>query len=338
MKIYTDAAQAAPTIAERIAAADRILILTHINPDGDAIGSLLAVWHALHALGKQVLPLASSPLPGYAQWLPGVEHIRVYEPGMPFPDVELAILVDTASLERVGRIYHDHQSALAALPLIIVDHHVTNDGPGSVNLIMSTAAATCELLHALFVAMGVSISADIATCLLLGLATDTQSFQTNSTTAQSLRTAAELLDAGADHIRVVHEVHYALPVQTILLIGMALAAMRHHGVLAWTTITLAMMETTGAEDEAIDEVVRLMQRIAGIQALVMFKERYDGTTKISLRAKPPIDVATLARVWGGGGHSQAAGATLLMPPEQAEREVIPRLRALAESADKHDSA
>src|SRR2546423_14512146 len=99
--IYDDAAQAAPVIAERIAAADRILILTHINPDGDAIGSLLGLWHALQALGKQAIPLASSSLPSYVEWLPGAEHIQVYHYGMEFTDVDLALLADTASLAAV---------------------------------------------------------------------------------------------------------------------------------------------------------------------------------------------------------------------------------------------
>src|SRR5262249_19712249 len=105
--IYDDAAQAAPAITDHIAAAERILILTHITPDGDAIGSLLGVWHMLQALGKQVLPIASSPPPSYAGWLPGADAIRVYQHGTPFPDVDLAILVDTASLARIGRIYDD---------------------------------------------------------------------------------------------------------------------------------------------------------------------------------------------------------------------------------------
>ena len=328
MTLYNDATQAAPAIAERIAKADRILILTHINPDGDAIGSLLGMWHALRALGKQALPLASSPLPSYTEWLPGAEHINVYQAGQALPEADLAILLDTASLMRVGRIYEEHATALAALPAVIIDHHVTNDGAATLNLIRPVAASTCELLFELFQAMGLTVTPEIATCLLLGLTTDTQSFQTSATTAETLRAAAGLLEHGADYMRVVHEVYFALPSNSATLIGMALADMRREGPLAWTTVTQAMMRATGAEDEAADEVVRMMQRIAGVRALVLFKERYDGTTKISLRALPPIDVASLARAWGGGGHTQASGATLLMPPDQAANEVLPRLRSL----------
>jgi phosphoesterase RecJ-like protein len=328
MTLYNDATQAAPAIAERLARANRILILTHINPDGDAIGSMLGMWHMLRALGKQAYPLASSPLPSYALWLPGAEHIQVYQSAQALPEADLAILLDTASLTRVGRIYDEHAAALAALPIVIVDHHVTNDGAGILNLIRPAAASTCELLLALFQAMDVPVTAATATCLLLGLTTDTQSFQTSATTAQTLRAAAGLLDLGADHLRVVHEVYFALPASSTTLIGMALAEMCCEGPLAWTTVTQAMMRATGAEDEAADEVVRLMQRVAGVRVVALFKERYDGTTKISLRSHPPIDVASLAQSWGGGGHAQASGATLLMPPAQAANEILPRLRTL----------
>jgi bifunctional oligoribonuclease and PAP phosphatase NrnA len=328
MTLYNNATQAAPVIAERLAEANRILILTHINPDGDAIGALLGMWHALQALGKHAIPLASSPLPSYALWLPGVEQIQVYQPAQALPAADMAILLDTASLPRVGRVYDEHATALAALPIVIVDHHVTNDGAGMLNLIRPAAASTCELLLGLFQAMGLSITPAMATCLLLGLTTDTQSFQTSATSAETLRAAASLLELGADQARVVHEVYFALPASSAVLIGLALAEMRRDGPLAWTTVTQAMMRATDAEDEAADEVVRMMQRVAGVRALALFKERHDGTTKISLRSQPPIDVASLAQIWGGGGHAQASGATLLMPPAQAAHEVLPRLREL----------
>lgn len=328
MTVFMNADQAAPAIAAQIDRAHRILILTHINPDGDAIGSLLGMWHALRLLGKDSLPLASSPLPVYAKWLPGADQIKVYEQGMAFPDVDLVIMVDTATLMRVGRIYDEHAQALLSLPIAIVDHHVTNDGAGTVNLITPEAASTCELLYDLFRAMGITIAPAMATCLLMGVTTDTQSFQTSATTAESLRVAADLLELGADQKRIVHEVYYALPASSAALIAQAMIDMRRDGPIAWTRVTLAMMRATGADDEAVDEVVRMMQRVAGVQALAMFKERQGGTTKISLRSSQPINVANLATRWGGGGHAQAAGATLMMSPEQAEREVLPLLRAL----------
>jgi phosphoesterase RecJ-like protein len=326
--IYTNIADAAPAVAQLIAEARRIVILTHINPDGDAIGSMLGAWHALSALGKTATPLATVPLPSYALWLPGIERVSVYARGTPFPEADLLLMVDTASLSRAGIIYEEHAQTLTRLPTLIVDHHVTNDGSGTLNVIMPTAASTCELLYRLFQAMRVPINSELATCLLLGLTTDTQSLQTNSTSADSLRVAADLLELGADHRRVVQEVYYALPASSAALIGLGLNMMRLDGAIAWTTVTQEMMRSTGAEEEAGDELVRVLQRIAGVKALVLFKERSDGTTKISLRSKPPFNVAALAQRWGGGGHAQAAGATLPIPPAAAADEVLPFLRAL----------
>ncbi|MFO7170767.1 MAG: DHH family phosphoesterase [Chloroflexota bacterium] len=329
--IYTDPVQAAEPFAQQIRAAQRVLLLTHLNPDGDAIGSLLGMWHALQALGKPALALALPPLPFYTHWLPGLDQVQLYSPGDSLPACDLVIMVDTATTARTGVIAEEHAATLASLPIAIVDHHVTNDGAGTLNLIDPHAASTCELLYGLFRAMDVPITPQIATCLLLGHTTDTQSYQTSSTTPASLQVAAALLAAGADHASIVREVYYALPSSSARLIGLALSGLQVRDRVAWTTVTQAMMETSGAEDEAADEVLRVMQRIGEARVLALFKERRDGTTKLSLRSRAPLDVARLAQHWGGGGHAQAAGATLALPPAQAEAEVLPLLHRLVEA-------
>lgn len=326
--IYTNPFEAAPAITQQLSKAQRIVILTHVNPDGDAIGSMLAVYHVLQALGKEVYPLASSALPNYVHWLPEADQITVCERGMTFPEADLIVMVDTATLDRIGPVYDEAAQKLIQLPIVIVDHHVTNNGHGTVDFIDSTAASTCEMLFQLFSAMELPITPDIATCLLLGLTTDTQSFQTSSTRAESLHVGAELLKHGADQRRIIQEVYYMIPASSAALIGHALYNLHIEGPIAWTIITQDMMHITQAEDEAGDEITRIMQRIAGIQALVVFKERVDGTTKISLRSQPAFNVAALAQEWGGGGHSQAAGATLFMPPSEAVQKIVPQLHAL----------
>jgi bifunctional oligoribonuclease and PAP phosphatase NrnA len=328
--LYTDPAQAAEPFARQIDAADRILLLTHLNPDGDAIGSLLAMWHALRALGKDAVPLALPPLPFYTSELPGIDQLVLYRRGDALPECDLVIMLDTASPGRLGAISEEHAATLAARPLAIIDHHVTNDGGGALNLINPAAASTCELLFRLLGAMGAPVSPELATCLLLGHTTDTQSFQTSSTTPASLRVAAELVERGADQPAVIRNVYYALPATSARLVGLALARLQVADGVAWTTVSQAMMAESGAEDEAADEVVRVMQRIGEARAMVLFKERGDGTTKISLRARAPINVATFAQRWGGGGHAQASGATLSVTPAEAEAEVLPLLRALVE--------
>lgn len=333
--IYNDPTNAAGPIAERIAAAQHILLLTHVNPDGDAIGALLGVWHALGALGKQRTALVMPPLPGYTLWLPGVEAIALYQSGSSLPPADLVIMVDTASLERIGAIGEEHAATLGALPLIVIDHHVTNDGGATLNLIDAAAASTCDLLYRLFDAMHVPISPALASCLLLGLTTDTQSFQTSATRPASLRAAAALLEAGADHKHVIDAVYYELPPNSAALIGHALAGMHFEAGVAWLTVTRTMMDATNAEDEASDEVIRVLQRIGAARVMALFKERRDGTTKISLRSRAPLNVAAIAQRWGGGGHAQAAGATLNMPPAEAIAAVIPLLKLLVQTNTPH---
>lgn len=324
--IETRPAAAAPAIREHLAPAQRILLLTHVNPDGDAIGSMLGLWHVLRALGKIAVPLASSALPGYVMTLPGIQHVQVYKPGTPLPDSDLVWMVDTADLNRVGPIYDDHAEELARRPLIIVDHHATNVGGGQVNLIDAEAASCAELLTDLLHAMEAPISAEAATCLLLGIISDTQSYQTSSTRPQSLRTSAALLEAGADQEAVTHTLYYATPYSTAHLLGLSLGQLQHEDGLVWTHISQAMMRQTGADDGAYDDVVAVMQRIAGMRICVLFKERADGNVKLSLRSTPGIDVSAIASMWGGGGHRQAAGATLKMGLEAARQEVLPLLR------------
>jgi len=327
MMIYTDPVAAAPAFTQQLAQAQRILLLTHINPDGDAIGSLLGAFHVLQAIGKEPIPVAASTLPLYSAALAGVEHVAIYRSGDALPDADLIWMLDTASLERVGQIYRDHGPAMTARPLMIVDHHVTNDGAGDLNLIQPAAASCADLLFRLFVAMDLPISPAAATCLLLGTTTDTQSFQTSVTTSQTLRTAADMLDAGADQRLVVNAVYFSMPVETVQLSGIALGLLRCEGGLLWARISQEMLLATGAADEATDEAIIRMQRVRGMRVSALFKERADGTVKISLRSAPGINVAQIAQTWGGGGHAQAAGADLPMGLDEAEAVVLPLLRA-----------
>lgn len=323
--IYTNPADAVKALMDLLDRSQRVLLLSHINPDGDAIGSMLAMWHVLRNQGKQPIALASSPIPDCTRVLPGVEHVQVYDHGMSLPESDLICLVDVANLKRVGPMYDDHTTTLMSRPLMIIDHHVTNTGEGKINLIDSHSASCANLIERLIAALEVPMTPDIATCLLMGLITDTQSFQTSSTDTEALRSAARLLEAGADHRQVVHAVYYSNPYSTVHLMGLALGQIQREGTLVWTHISQDMMSRTGAEDEASDSVVNIMQRIEGVRACALFKERQNGETKISLRSSPGIDVATIAKIWEGGGHTQAAGAILPVPPKQAEQQVLPEL-------------
>lgn len=322
----TDPTTAAAPIAQQIAAASAILLLTHVSPDGDAIGSMLGLWHALNDSGKKALPLASSALPSYVMNLPGIEHVTVYQSGQKLPEHDLVIMVDTASLSRVALVFEEHREELLSKPIIIIDHHATNDGAASLNLIDSERASCAELVYDLLKAMGLPISAASATCLQMGIITDTQSYQTHSTNGESLRVSAELLPLGADQRQIVHDVYFNSSYNNLIAIGRALGEMQREGEILWANLTQELLRSTGAEDDVSDDIVKMMQRCSDGRICVLFKERYDGTVKISLRSHPGFDVSVVAQTWGGGGHRQAAGATLKMGLEDARREVLARLR------------
>lgn len=326
--IHTRVEAAAPAFRAQLAQAERILLLTHVNPDGDAIGSVLGAWHALQEWGKTPLALLASPAPSYTLVLPGSDALQVYQTGTPLPAYDLIWMLDTASPERVGLIAEEHLAALLTGPLIITDHHVTNVGAGVVNLIDPQAASNADLLFRLLRAMDIPVSPTAATCLYFGMTTDTQSFQTSATRPQTLRTASELLEAGADHRTIIDAIYFSQSESTLRLTSMVLAGLQREGPLLWARVTLADLAAAGAGDEAADDTIGRLQRVEGMRACVLFKERRDGTVKISLRSVPGVDVAALAQRWGGGGHTQAAGATLPMSLAEAEPVVLAALREL----------
>lgn len=324
--IYTEPSEAAPAIADALNQAHRILVLAHENPDGDAIGSMLGLWHALRDRGKEAIALAP-PVPPYTRVLPGVEEIVIYEPGMELPRADLVCLLDCSRLQRIGAIYTEHAAALGDLPLVVVDHHVTNEGAGTVNLINPQSASCADLLYRLLLALDAPITPAIASCLLLGLTSDTQSFQMSNTNSQAHEAAADLLRAGADHQSIIRAIVFSTTYETNRLIGLALSQLQREGGLIWTHVSQDMMAASGAGDDATDDVTVQLQRVAGARVCVLFKERpARNQVKISLRAMEDIDVAAIARKWGGGGHTRASGATLDMPLAEAQREVLAVVR------------
>lgn len=326
--IYTEVSAAAPAFRTKLAEAHQILLLTHINPDGDAIGSVLGAYHTLKAAGKTPHVLLASPAPSYTLSLPASAAMHVYQRGEALPTYDLIWMLDTASPQRVGLIAEEHHEALLAGPLLITDHHVTNEGAGHLNLIDPQAASNADLLFRLLRAMELPITPAAATCLYFGLTTDTQSFQTSATRPQTLRTAADLLEAGADHRSIIDAIYFNQPLSTTRLSALALAGVQREDGLLWTRVTQAQLAAAEADDEAADDTVGRLQRISGMRACALFKERPDGSVKVSLRSVPGIDVAAVAKRWGGGGHAQAAGATLPMGLDEAEAAVLAVLREL----------
>lgn len=332
--LYTNAEQAAPAIAECVRGKRHVLLITHVNPDGDAIGSLLGLGLYLEQQGHQVTMLAPTPLPLYTDRLRSVDRIQVYSASPVYSEtitlpesVDLIMLVDTGDVQRIARVYHDQQAYIAARPMIIIDHHATNSGEGLINLIDASLSSNCELLYHLLRAWNAKITPEIATALLMGITTDTQSFKTSNTTPSALRAAADLVEAGADRALIMRDVYSSIPIQTARLLSLSLSELKQVGEIAWTHVTQVMQHSVNASDDAAAEVTDYIANLGGLKATALFKERRDGSVKVSLRSVPGIDVAAVAQHFGGGGHRQAAGATLEGPLVEAEQRLLEVLRA-----------
>ncbi len=317
--LYTNAQEAAPAIAECLRDKRHILLITHVNPDGDAVGSLLGLGLYWEQCGYNVTMLAPTPLPMYTERLRSVEHIQVYSETLTLPEtVDLIVLVDTGDVQRIARIYQDRRDYLAARPLIIIDHHATNSGEGTVNLVDASRSSNCELLYELLRAWNATITHEMATALLMGITTDTQSFKTSNMTPSALRAAADLIEAGADRGLIMRDVYSSIPFETAKLLSLSLSELRQDGAVAWTHVTQVMQRSVGAQDDAASEITDYIANLGGLKATALFKERRDGSVKVSLRSVPGVDVAAVAQHFGGGGHRQAAGATMPGPLLEAE--------------------
>ncbi len=337
--LYTNAEQAAPAIAACVQDKRHILLITHVNPDGDAVGSLLGLGLYWEQCGYEVTMLAPTPLPIFTQRLRSADRIKVYSQApvysntLPLPEtVDLVVLVDTGDVQRIARIYQEQQAYLAARPLIIIDHHATNSGEGLINLVDPSRSSNCELLYELLKAWAAQITPEIATALLMGITTDTQSFKTSNTTPSALRAAADLVEAGADRALIMRDVYSNIPFETAKLLSLALSELKREGAIAWTHVTQVMQRSVGASDDAAAEVTDYIANLGGLKATALFKERRDGSVKVSLRSVPGIDVAAVAQRFGGGGHRQAAGATLQGPLVEAEQQLLAVLKAAVEEA------
>ena len=307
------------------------LLTTHVHPDGDAIGALVGLGLTLEELGKTALLVNDDPVPRIYQFLDPEGRVRHYEPVRDDPEIaacDMAVVLDVGSLDRIGRLakpLRRHE-----MPIACIDHHVTNSGFADVNGIDPSAASASSLVLDLIRAMGRVPAPRVAEALYVGLATDTGWFRFPNTTAQALRDAAELVECGAN-VPHIHEMVYEnLSAARMRLLGLALASLQTDcdGKLAWLTLTRAMFEDTGAEESELESVVDTLRQVGGTEILILFRERPEGGTRVSLRSKHDLDVATLAARFGGGGHRLAAGTMLDDPPATAIPTILAATRHL----------
>lgn len=292
-------------------AADRVCLACHIRPDADALGSMLAVAQALQARGQQVVAsFGDDPfaVPAILTFLPG---LQLLSPPSSYPArPEVMISFDASSIDRLGALAGP---AAAAGELIVVDHHASNTGFGSLSLVDPAAAASAVLAAELIGRLGIALTPVVAECLYAGLVTDTGSFRFSSTTPAVHELAARLLRAGVDPAAVSRELYDRAPFGYLGLLAAALgrAVLEPQAVggrgLVWTTVTRADRAPANLPLDAAESVIDEIRRTDEAEVAVVMKEDDAGVWQVSVRSKDVVDVGRAAAKLGGGGHARAAG-------------------------------
>ncbi|NLG99489.1 MAG: hypothetical protein GX491_19205 [Chloroflexi bacterium] len=316
-------------IREMFAQARRALIVSHIRPDGDAIGSVLGLGLALEAAGKDVRMALADGLPANFNFLTGAKKVHRSVPsGWLAPDASpktLVITVDCADLGRTGGLLGDR------VPDLNIDHHVTNLNFAGVNLVVPDSVSTTAIIAGRLPAWGLPMTPPVASALLTGLVTDTIGFRTSNISPEALRLAADLMEAGAPLPELYTRALVSKSYEAALYWGQGLAktqreALDGDGVLVWTNLTLEDRQKAQYPGNDDADLVNMLSSIEGDVA-VIFVEQKNGHTKVSWRARPGFDVSKIALQFGGGGHAAAAGADIPGSLEEVQEQVLKATRS-----------
>ena len=297
-----------PEMLSALQHANSILLCTHAQPDGDAIGSTLAMGLALKSMGKQVTILDADPVPGYMRFLPG-EETFVQPEAVQGKTFDVALAIDTATVELLGA----SKDAFFAAPVtLVMDHHPDNPRYAMLNVVDGKASAAGGFVYRYLRAFNIPLTKEIAACLYCALSTDTGNFRFQNTNAETFSIMAELMEAGLDLPAVARPIHQLREEPHLRLLGRALASLKlcAGGKCACMRLTQADYQAAGALPEHNSNIVNYALDIPGVEMAFLAEERENGIVKASLRALPPWNVAEIARAFGGGGHKLAAGLRL----------------------------
>lgn len=300
-------------------AAQTVVIACHVNPDGDTLGSALALQLALQAQGKHVITLSSDGVPEIYRFLPCAETVVQSTPVRGF---DVAVVCDTGTPDRIGLA---KEAVFSARLIVNVDHHVTEGTFGDIRIQQSSAAATAEVVYQLLRVMKVPLTEPIATCLLTGIITDTGLYRYMNVSPRTFRISAALMEAGASAARIAEEVFEKRSLASVRLLGRALEHLQveQDGALVWSYLRHNDFTELQATDEDSEGIITQMRAVRGSVALVLFREVKPGRFRVSVRSRDErIDVSQIAEEFGGGGHRMAAGFWVDGDLEHAKQRVL----------------
>ena len=304
--------------------AQRVIALTHITPDGDAIGSLLGLGHTLRQQGKTVTLAVDDGVPPELRFLPGAAEVRADLDGV---QADVVFVVDCSDESRMGNAGISVRAL--GIPLVNIDHHPTNTLFADVNLVDTPAVAAAECLLDWFDYCHFPITPDVAQCLLCGIVTDTLCFRTDSVTAGTLGKAQRLMELGGSLSSIVQHTVSRMSSSTIKLWGQVLPITRLEDHVIWTKVSLEARRAAngaGGGDTKDGSLVSLLLHADDAYVSCVMTEKDDGKVELSFRAVPGFDVSALAFNLGGGGHVLASGATVSGTLDEVEARVIPLLK------------
>ena len=310
---WNDATQA-------LQAAERVLVVTHIHPDGDAIGSALATAGLVKSMGKKLILAVDDKVPEDLRWLPQVD---MFQHKLTIGRFDLMIAVDCGDLQRTGKVgaYGMRHSER----VVNIDHHPSNTMFGDVNIVVPHAVSATEILYHWFMKMGVELSSNIAIPLLTGLVTDTLGFRTSGVGSGTLAVAQALMDAGANLSEITARSLDSMPYQTLSLWRQVFPSVQLQDGIITAIVTEADANAVGYDEASDGGLVSLLNQVVEAQVAVVFKEKPGKQVNLSIRSKPGYDVGSVAVALGGGGHAQAAGATVDGTIDEVRTRALPLL-------------
>ncbi len=330
-KLDTDAAKEA---LSQLKAASCVLLPTHQNVDADSLSSVLALTHALRQHEINAVPMISDgQLPRSLEFLPGASEVLLYG-SEELPAYDMLLMADCSDRTRLGRFYRDDPTRVdGRIPIVNIDHHITNDQFGIVNIVEPTAASATEIIADILAVWGTVMTREIAQCLLAGIYGDTLGLRTESTTSRTMRTAADLVDAGANPVPIVDALFRLKPKSSICLWQRALEQVDWTGSLIWTELSEETFAECGAQPSEAEGMVNFLAGTEGSRAAAILYANEQGW-RVSMRSVPvDVDVAAIAAEFGGGGHPRAAGVQIEGGEEEKQRFLQRVAELIAEPAE-----
>lgn len=316
---------ASSEIGKLVAEGQTILVASHVDPDGDSIGTQLACAEFLDSLGKKVITPRDGGIPERYRFLPGIERVLPVDAITSTETADAAIVLECPTLDRLGSV---RQLLPEGIPIANIDHHLGNTWHGSVDWVDIRASSVGEMLYEYFDHAGAAITPTMAQQLYTAIMTDTGRFRFESTTRRTLEIAGRLIELGANPRELCDQIYFQMSSATLKLIGKVLGGIEffHDGKSCLLTLTLDMIREAGALPADAEGIVDYTLFSRDVIAGALLKETNNGTTRVSLRSRNSVDIKSLAARYGGGGHLNASGCTVPAELGPAKEMVIELLR------------